>query len=330
MYNPIDSRLRKINYKPQKLKILTVPTHEGYQTLLGETGHEFYMLQGQGIKQWDFHTRLLPKNHYLITRPFDQVYPPGLQFDLLLSQERYGGLQRFLDMGQKLQVPVLHIDHTMPPPGQNQHTIDELSKMRANAHIFITEFNKQAWSGHPEDIVIPHGIDTATFSGATCLNPAGVSVVNHFQQRDVFCGWTLWQQIAAKVPIKLLGENPGISQSINNPSVLSATLGGFRFFLNTSQWSPVPLSMLEAMAVGIPIVTTAKQEIPKIIQHGHNGFLFDTAEEAVGYCMQLISDKDLALRMGANARKTIEAQFNINKFVSSWNRIITKTYEDYR
>lgn len=330
MYNPIDYNLSRINQSKKRLKILTVPTHEGYQTLLGNTDHDFYMLQGQGIKQWDFHTRPLPKNHYLLTKPVEQGYPAGLEFDLLFSQERYGGLQRFLDIGKKLDVPVLHLDHTMPPPNMGQRQIDDLAKLRANTHVYITEFSKNAWGGSKDDLVINHGIDTNVFKGYHGNEQQGISIVNYFPQRDVFCGWNLWQKITQEVPVKLIGENPGLSESISDVNTLVETMSRCRFFLNTSQWSPVPLSLLEAMAIGMPIVTTAKQEIPKIIQHGYNGFLIENEDDAIKYCKVLMEDLELAKKLGSNARKTIETNFNIQTLVNNWNNIFLKTYEDYR
>ncbi|SVC32840.1 uncharacterized protein METZ01_LOCUS285694, partial [marine metagenome] len=47
----------------EPLNILTFPTHERYQTNMAETGHNFYMWQGKGIKPWKLEYSPIPKGH---------------------------------------------------------------------------------------------------------------------------------------------------------------------------------------------------------------------------------------------------------------------------
>lgn len=331
MYNPIQSTVQKVqNREAKKYKILCVPTHESYATNLSKTGHEFYMLQGDNIKKWDFHTKPLPPNHYLLNQNFPPHFPKGIEFDLILSQERTFQLPMFADMAQKLGIAHIHIDHTMPPPNWTAKTIERSNKIAVHKKIFITEFNLKAFGGDPtKDIVLPHGIDTSVYTGfKPASEPFGVSVVNLFPQRNIFCGWDLWKSVAEKRKIKLIGENPGMSESAKSTADLVSQLSSARYFLNTSQWSPVPLSLLEAMSVGLPIVSTSKQEIPQIIQHGVNGFLADSSEDIIKYIDILSNDMDLATKMGAAARQTIIDRFNIDQFIEKWNDVLANVYKN--
>lgn len=293
---------------------------------MGHIGHEFHMIQGPGIKAWDFHTRPLPPNHYIYR---NSDFYPEQPFDLILSQERYGDLQNALNLGQKLGLPVVHIDHTEPPPNMPARDMKRLMALRADAHCFITEHNKRTWGGLPEDTVIPHGIDTSIFCPLNIPREAfGVSVVNHFASRDVFCGWKIWQEIAGKTPLRLIGHNPelpaGSSVSINNSMLLNRELCRASYFLNTSILSPCPLSLLEAAAAGMPIVSTAHQEVPKIFTHGKNAFLSNDPAELLGYCQTLLQDRELAAKMGAAARAMILENFSLNQFVNNWNTVFGK------
>jgi len=335
MYNPMQSIISRIQKTDKKYNILCLPTHESYQTNLSKTGHDFYMLQGDGIKQWDFHTKPLPSNHYLITQPTQILpnqpivnFPKGIEFDLILSQERNFQLGFLAEIAHRIGIPLISIDHTMPSPGWTDKTIDRSNGIPVKHRVFITEFNLKAFKGDPaKDTVIPHGIDTTRYGGFKGNpEPYGISVVNLFPQRDVFCGWELWRSVASETKIKLIGHNPGLSESAKSEDHLIQELSNARYFLNTSQWSPVPLSMLEAMSVGLPIISTSKQEIPNIIKHGENGFLADTKEDIIKYVNILSNELELATKMGEAARQTIIDKFNIDQFVKNWNDVFESVY----
>lgn len=327
MYTPISNTLHRINYKPKKLNILTFCTHEGYQTMLAKTGHNFYMLTGNNMKAWDYQTKPIPPNHYLCQ---PNHLPDGVQFDLIFSQSRFGQLQNALELKRRLDLPICHVDHTEILPNLAPNQVQELIGLKADKHVFITEHNRRTWQGNLDSVVIKHGIDLDIFQGWNGAGDHGISVVNQFANRDVFCGWELFKIIASKLKIQLVGDNPGISESAKSTEDLVHKLATARYFLNTSQLSPIPLSLLEAMAVGCPILSTAKQEIPKVITHGVNGLLYDTPEEAIMYAQKLIKEPEYAATLGAAARKTIEEKYNIGRFVQEWNKVFLATVEENR
>lgn len=317
------TRLNKL-YDKQKLDILTVPTHEGYQSLLSKTGHNFYMLSGPGLKTWDFHTRKLPENHFIYNLPYDKIRGSE-RFDLILCQNRIQQWDILNAVSQNFDIPVIVLDHTEPPPGIKPQDFEVLSQRIGHVNVYITEHNRNSW-GNLSGKIVPHGIDTEVFKPIPKIEKqdVGISLVNHFAQRDIFCGWTLWKEIVKEVPVHLVGENPGLSQSVNDPSALNILFNSAKFFLNTSQYSPVPLSMLEAMAAGVPVVTTAKQEIPKIIQNGENGFISNDPGELIKYCHQLREDESLRERVGMAGRQTIMEHFSMNSFMQNWNNIFNE------
>ena len=60
---------------------------------------------------------------------------------------------------------------------------------------------------------------------------------------------------------------------------------------------------VEAMAAGCVPVVINKGGQPEIVQHGVNGFLWDTPEELAACTKRLVSDDQLRARMSAAARE---------------------------
>ncbi len=316
--------LRQVNRtQDRKIRILTWPTHEGYASMLGYIPNvEFHVIHQPGGKRWDFHTRPLPENHYLYMIDPAQFRGES-SFDFILAQDRGTQLQQAINLRQQLSVPIISLTHTEPYPNLSPKKIEKLKRLCGDINVYITDHNRKTW-GDENGLVIPHGIDHNIFTGYSGMINSGVSVVNHFASRDVFCGWELWQKITKSMPVHLIGENPGISKSINKLPELIKSLSEYRFFLNTSQLSPCPLSLLEAACIGLPIVSTAKQNIPEFFTHGVNAFLSNDADDLIGYCKQLLENKELAHQMGSNARDLIMNKFSINKFIENWNNIFKK------
>lgn len=79
------------------------------------------------------------------------------------------------------------------------------------------------------------------------------------------------------------------------------------YFYRTSTWiEPWGRVVIEAMACGLPVIASRNGGYAQVIEHGVNGLLFDTTEEAVDLINQVIADPDLRYRLGKAARKTVE------------------------
>ena len=62
------------------------------------------------------------------------------------------------------------------------------------------------------------------------------------------------------------------------------------------------LAILEAMAVGVPVVGLATTELPRAIRDGESGYLSNDPDELVARMEALLADHDLARRIGAAGR----------------------------
>jgi len=67
--------------------------------------------------------------------------------------------------------------------------------------------------------------------------------------------------------------------------------------------------VFEAMACGLPVVCGRRGGYADYIEHGVNGFLFDTTAQAVALILKLRDDPALRLRIGRAARLTVERMY---------------------
>ncbi|HVI22266.1 MAG TPA: glycosyltransferase family 4 protein [Myxococcales bacterium] len=72
------------------------------------------------------------------------------------------------------------------------------------------------------------------------------------------------------------------------------------------------LASLEAMATGLPVITTRVGGIPEIVDHGRSGFLVDPGDEQglLRALRDLVESPELRARMGALGRRIVEERFD--------------------
>jgi glycosyltransferase involved in cell wall biosynthesis len=100
-------------------------------------------------------------------------------------------------------------------------------------------------------------------------------------------------------------------------------MGLMDVYLMTSIHEGLPMALLEAMALGKPVVSTAVGGIPEIVEVGQEGFLVPVgaADELVQRTMELLDDPDLRLEMGHRGSRRIEEQFDTRQRVRSMERL---------
>ncbi|HEY6560049.1 MAG TPA: glycosyltransferase [Polyangiaceae bacterium] len=77
----------------------------------------------------------------------------------------------------------------------------------------------------------------------------------------------------------------------------------------------IPVVLMEAMAQGLPVLSTEHSGIPELIQHGHSGYLVterdaDALAEAL---VSMVRNPAEWLRLTTNARSTIETEFDTQR-----------------
>jgi glycosyltransferase involved in cell wall biosynthesis len=88
-------------------------------------------------------------------------------------------------------------------------------------------------------------------------------------------------------------------------------------FVLSSQFEGLPVSMLEAMATGTPVVSTAVGGIPEVITDGMNGLLVEplAPESLATAILAALDDQGLRDQLSARAREDARQQFDISRMV---------------
>jgi glycosyltransferase involved in cell wall biosynthesis len=82
-----------------------------------------------------------------------------------------------------------------------------------------------------------------------------------------------------------------------------------------SFWEGLPVALMEAMAIGVPVVASRVAGIPEMIEDGENGLLFAPAKwSELAECLdRLLNDPELGARLSVAGRKTIQSKFDIQE-----------------
>jgi hypothetical protein len=292
---------------------------------LARTGHNFYAYRDQTVKDWNYSYRQLPSN-YTLFNPLKgpAQIPADLDFDLVLSQNKFGQFELSKRFADTLHLPLISLEHTLPHPTWTPSHLAKLKELSGDVNVFIAEYSRKEWGwGENEASVIHHGIDTEVFSPREDFPREAhlLSVVNDWINRDWCCGFRFWREATDGLPVCVLGATPGLSEPAKTLDELVYAYRRSLIFVNTSTVSPVPTALLEAMASGCCVVTTATCMIPEIIQHGVNGYLCDSPQQMKNILLRLLDDPEHCAKLGEAARLTILTRFNLNSFTNSWNNI---------
>lgn len=108
-------------------------------------------------------------------------------------------------------------------------------------------------------------------------------------------------------------------------SAAEAYLSALDAYVLPSYWEGLPIAVLEAMALGVPVVATAVDGTPEAVEHGQTGLLVPSHDaQALADALSTIGgDAELRARMGARAREVALERFTVEEMVA-------KTLDLYR
>ncbi len=101
-------------------------------------------------------------------------------------------------------------------------------------------------------------------------------------------------------------------------------------FCLPSIYEGFPVTILEAMAAGLPIVSTTVSGIPEAIDDGVSGYLVEpeSATALAAALARLAADRELTRSMGRNARRAVREQFSIQAtgeaYLKLWQKLLDR------
>ncbi len=86
-------------------------------------------------------------------------------------------------------------------------------------------------------------------------------------------------------------------------------------FVLTSDWEGTPNVVLEAMAAGLPVLSTNVGGVPDIVKHGQTGLLTDPEDETLmtALLIELVNDSEFRRKLGQRARTYVEENHSLNR-----------------
>jgi glycosyltransferase involved in cell wall biosynthesis len=107
---------------------------------------------------------------------------------------------------------------------------------------------------------------------------------------------------------------------------MSAFLSSLDLFVSPSRSEPFGLAIVEAMAMGVPVISSRSEGALEIIQDGFNGRLVPIGdEEALAKTIEeFVTNEEEQLRLSENARATARTEFSLERMVAAtedlyWN-----------
>jgi len=210
---------------------------------------------------------------------------------------------------------------------------------------FMADEAKQGLGISKEIRVIPNFVDTDAYHPAPCElmeQPERDIVVAHVSNfravkrvEDAIYAMCMVTKRAPHAKLMLIGDGPerhGIERLIDKMDLRrNVTLTGYRSdvpqllrcadtLVLPSETESAPLTILEAMSTGLPVIATRVGGVPEIVEDGRTGFLVPLKhpEDIAEKVLDLNADRGKLRRMGAAAREAVLERYSTEKVVQQY------------
>ena len=229
-------------------------------------------------------------------------------------------------------VPAVWLEHDAPQGriAQMRHPAADREDL---AIVHVTHTNSLFWDcGTTRTTVIEHGIIDPghRYRGERA---AAAVVVNEPVRRGRVTGTDLLPRLGAAAPLDVFGI--GVDQlpgALGRPDWLEVhedvpqdklhdLLAQRRCYVHPYRWTSLGLSLIEAMALGMPVVALATTETPHAVTPGC-GVVSNDLEVLTGAIRSLLEDPDRAGELGVAARARALERYGLERFLDDWDRLL--------
>lgn len=100
-----------------------------------------------------------------------------------------------------------------------------------------------------------------------------------------------------------------------------------KVMLLVSRWEGLPMCVLEALALGVPVISTPTDGISSVIKNEWNGFISADDDEIVSYVKAIVTDDRFHAQISANALNDSFSKNDLKVYISSIKSVYDKIYE---
>ncbi len=313
-----------MTHSDSEKRLLVFNCHEAWVHQLGVLGVGLDIvvgLHGQSGNKWDTRMRPVPQHGRLVQ--LEEALRSQTQYYCIIAHN----ISDLLDVKHRPEPRLVVIHSTLEGRRLEENSAVEPSQMRGVLHKYLELIGGHAMAvsvlkgaswGFTDDIV-PFFADPADYYEYSGEHACGLRICNHISSRRRILMWDFHEQAFGGLPVKLVGHNPDMTNvhATESWDDLKRTFANSRFYIHTADPAledGYNMATLEAMAAGLPVLGNAHPGSPVV--HGESGFLSNDAEELREYARKLLADRELARRMGENARQTVREKFSKDRFRS--------------
>ncbi|MBQ1037782.1 glycosyltransferase [Micromonospora sp. C81] len=260
---------------------------------------------------------------------------PGADIDLVILQrpEEIDRAEAWLRRRPGRDLPAIYVEHNTPK-GDVPNTRHPMADRDDLLIAHVTGFNQIFWdTGATRTTVVDHGIVAPTVSYTGELDRLAV-VINEPIRRGRVTGTDLLPQFAEIAPLDVFGMGvAGLADHLGLPADrltshddvpqhrMHAELARRRAYLHLCRWTSLGLSLIEAMAIGMPVVALATTEAVMAVPP-EAGALATRTDTLLDAARRFIAEPAIARQAGAAARTAARDRYGLDRFLADWDRLL--------
>lgn len=241
-------------------------------------------------------------------------------------------------------LPAVYLEHDAPggPAAATRHPLADVDAVADGRVpiVHVTAFNALMWdTGTARTTVIDHGVPDPGHR-YTGEREHLAAVVNEPVRRRRAAGTDILLRLAREIPAEVYGMGTerlaeqlaplgpvaagtaGRLHDLPQPE-LHERLPGARLYLHPYRWTSLGLALLEAMALGMPVlalpVTAAYEAVPP-----EAGVLSADPDELAAVARRWLNDPAEAAAYGKSAREHVLRRYPLDLFLDRWSTLLTQ------
>ncbi|MCG5441857.1 glycosyltransferase [Micromonospora sp. NIE79] len=260
---------------------------------------------------------------------------PGADIDLVILQrpEEIDRAEQWLRRRPGRDLPAIYVEHNTPK-GDVPNTRHPMADRDDLLIAHVTGFNQIFWdTGATRTTVVDHGIVAPSASYTGELDRLAV-VINEPVRRGRVTGTDLLPQFAEIAPLDVFGMGvAGLADHLGLPADrltshddvpqerMHTELARRRAYLHLCRWTSLGLSLIEAMAIGMPVVALATTEAVMAVPP-EAGALATRTDTLLDAARRFIAEPATARQAGAAARTAARDRYGLDRFLADWDRLL--------
>jgi len=288
----------------QRLKILIWHIHGSYLNTLARIEADWYLPVKPGRPEgYGGRGRTFDLPSYMREVPAERVR--DLELDLIIYQtpKNYFEDQFEILSDEQRLLPKIYLEHNTPKPDavNTRHPVDDPYILL----VHVTHYNRLMWdNGRTPTVVIEHSVaidPSIRYSGHI---ERGITVINGMQKRPRIAGYDIFQHAQHRTPLEAVGMGTEEFGGLGDVPYrdLHRRVAEYRYLFSPIRYTSLPLAVIEAMTIGMPVVALATTELPTVINNGVTGFISCDIDKLIDAMQFLLTNPDEARRIGENAR----------------------------